>query len=81
MFTKKALMTKWGLYSAALFLFIFLQQLVLDELCLWGVVPFLMPMVVAGKGHETYQILNTGKIHYDEREVVRGILDGSIKVD
>ena len=47
MFTKKALMTKWGLYSAALFLFIFLQQLVLDELCLWGVVPFLMPMVVA----------------------------------
>ena len=38
-------------------------------------------VLLAGKGHETYQILNTGKIHYDEREVVKGILDGSIKVD
>lgn len=36
-------------------------------------------IVLAGKGHETYQILNTGKIHYDEREIVRGLLDGSIK--
>ena len=36
-------------------------------------------IILAGKGHETYQILNTGKIHYDEREIVRGILDGSIK--
>lgn len=27
-------------------------------------------IVLAGKGHETYQILNTGKIHLDEREVV-----------
>ena len=47
MFTKKALMTKWGLYGMALLVFIVLQQLVLDELSLWGVVPFLMPMVVA----------------------------------
>ncbi len=47
MFTKKALMTKWGLYGAALLLFILLQQLVLDEVSLWGVMPFLMPMVVA----------------------------------
>ena len=31
-------------------------------------------VILAGKGHETYQILNTGKIHYDEREVVAGIL-------
>ena len=31
-------------------------------------------IVLAGKGHETYQILNTGTIHFDEREVVRGIL-------
>ena len=31
-------------------------------------------VLLAGKGHETYQILNTGKIHYDEREVVAGIL-------
>lgn len=25
-------------------------------------------ILLAGKGHETYQILNTGKIHFDERE-------------
>ncbi len=34
-------------------------------------------VLLAGKGHETYQILNTGKIHYDEREVVRKILEDS----
>lgn len=38
-------------------------------------------VLLAGKGHETYQILNSGKIHYDEREIVKGILDGSIRVD
>lgn len=32
-------------------------------------------IVIAGKGHETYQILNTGKIHFDEREVVEEILN------
>ncbi len=32
-------------------------------------------IVLAGKGHETYQILNTGTIHFDEREVVREILN------
>lgn len=31
-------------------------------------------IVLAGKGHETYQILNTGKIHFDEREVVKALL-------
>ena len=31
-------------------------------------------VLLAGKGHETYQILNTGKIHYDEREIVRDLL-------
>lgn len=31
-------------------------------------------LVIAGKGHEDYQILNTGKIHFDEREVVHDIL-------
>ncbi len=32
-------------------------------------------VLLAGKGHETYQILNTGKIHYDEREIVANILN------
>jgi len=32
-------------------------------------------IVIAGKGHEDYQILNTGKIHFDEREVVKEILE------
>ena len=32
-------------------------------------------IVLAGKGHETYQILNSGTIHFDEREVVRDILN------
>lgn len=31
-------------------------------------------IVLAGKGHETYQILKEGKIHYDEREVIAEIL-------
>jgi len=31
-------------------------------------------VVLAGKGHETYQILGTEKIHYDEREKVAQIL-------
>ena len=31
-------------------------------------------IVLAGKGHETYQILNTGTIHLDEREVVKEAL-------
>ncbi|MGL5615566.1 MAG: UDP-N-acetylmuramoyl-L-alanyl-D-glutamate--2,6-diaminopimelate ligase [Sarcina sp.] len=32
-------------------------------------------ILIAGKGHETYQILKTGTIHFDEREVVYEILD------
>ena len=31
-------------------------------------------ILLAGKGHETYQILSTGKIHYDEREIVSELL-------
>ena len=32
-------------------------------------------IVLAGKGHETYQILKTGKIHLDEREVIAEALE------
>lgn len=32
-------------------------------------------IVLAGKGHEDYQILKDGKIHFDEREVVREALE------
>lgn len=35
-------------------------------------------IVLAGKGHETYQILGTEKIHFDEREVVNEILSEKI---
>lgn len=31
-------------------------------------------IILMGKGHETYQILGTGTIHFDEREVIREIL-------
>lgn len=32
-------------------------------------------IVIAGKGHETYQILKNETIHFDEREIVKEILD------
>ncbi len=32
-------------------------------------------IVLAGKGHETYQMFKDKTIHYDEREIVREILD------
>ena len=35
-------------------------------------------IVLAGKGHETYQIIGREKRHYDEREIVKGILAGEI---
>jgi len=31
-------------------------------------------LLIAGKGHEDYQILPTGKIHFDDREVAREAL-------
>ena len=38
-------------------------------------------ILLAGKGHETYQILPTGTIHFDEREVVAEILKETQKND
>ncbi len=32
-------------------------------------------VLIAGKGHEDYQILSTGRIHFDDREVVRAWLE------
>ena len=31
-------------------------------------------VIIAGKGHEDYQILATGKIHFDDREVAEEAL-------
>jgi UDP-N-acetylmuramoyl-L-alanyl-D-glutamate--2,6-diaminopimelate ligase len=33
-------------------------------------------ILLAGKGHETYQVLGTTKIDFDEREIVQGIVRG-----
>ncbi len=32
-------------------------------------------IMIAGKGHETYQIIGTEKIHFDDREVVKKIVE------
>jgi UDP-N-acetylmuramoyl-L-alanyl-D-glutamate--2,6-diaminopimelate ligase len=33
-------------------------------------------LVIAGKGHEDYQIIGTNKIHFDDREEVRKFMEG-----
>ena len=35
-------------------------------------------VLIAGKGHETYQILGTRRIHFDDREQVREALKGKV---
>jgi len=32
-------------------------------------------IIIAGKGHETYQIIGTEKFHFDDREAVREIIE------
>jgi UDP-N-acetylmuramoyl-L-alanyl-D-glutamate--2,6-diaminopimelate ligase len=36
--------------------------------------------VIAGKGHEDYQIVGTEVIHFDDKEVAREALDARPKV-
>lgn len=36
-------------------------------------------VLIAGKGHETYQVLSTGVIEFDDRDVVRRIQAGGVK--
>jgi UDP-N-acetylmuramoyl-L-alanyl-D-glutamate--2,6-diaminopimelate ligase len=33
-------------------------------------------VILAGKGHETYQVLKDQTIHFDDREVAREVLRG-----
>ncbi|MDF2964423.1 MAG: UDP-N-acetylmuramoyl-L-alanyl-D-glutamate--2,6-diaminopimelate ligase [Paenibacillus sp.] len=35
-------------------------------------------VVIAGKGHETYQITKNGTLHFDDREVARDAIRGSM---
>ncbi len=36
-------------------------------------------ILLAGKGHETYQVIGTQRVHYDERQVVAELLEGRVK--
>jgi UDP-N-acetylmuramoyl-L-alanyl-D-glutamate--2,6-diaminopimelate ligase len=36
-------------------------------------------VMIAGKGHENYQILGTERIHFDDREEARACLEARVK--
>ena len=36
-------------------------------------------VLIAGKGHENYQILKTGEIHFDDKEVAIEAIRGKIQ--
>lgn len=38
-------------------------------------------VMIAGKGHEDYQILNTGTIHFDDREIAAEVMRGKSQGD
>ncbi len=37
-------------------------------------------VLIAGKGHETYQIIGNDKFHFDDREIAREALE-KLKID
>jgi cell shape-determining protein MreD len=47
MLSRNEWLLKWGLYTWATLLGIFVQGLVLQKITLWGVIPFLYPVLVA----------------------------------
>ena len=47
MLPKSYIVAKWSVYALATFLLIVLQHLVLNHISLWGVTPFLYPMLPA----------------------------------
>ena len=35
-------------------------------------------VIIAGKGHETYQIIGDTRIHFDDHEVAKEVLSGRV---
>ena len=45
--TRRNFAIKWLLYGLATLLFVVLQSLLLNHITLWGIHPFLLPLIVA----------------------------------